>query len=396
MIGIFVYVDALPYIQVSDKLMPFLSELFKKSKTYMLQNIMGYSFGIQSTILSGKLPSETMHWMPYVYRLSNDAFKRCISSLARKIDIDITLPHPLKIARYGFNSRFIMRKGAKIGSMPLKFIDRFHVYPYYYINELPYFKSLKEDLNNKFGTEVRYFGPPQNKEPVGQAIQYVKGLNGVINNNVLLFVYLDMLDGIGHSKGVNSKEWNLALTYVDRNIEIMYTYVKKKFNNFAFMIFSDHGMCNVKDTFDVMRCLRMTGLDRDQATFFVDATLTMIWLNEYEDSMEVKLKETIKRLFGYKVVVLGRKTDKNLLQKCGIYREDRAYGDIIIQTCPGFMFFPNFYSDIKPFIGVHGFLPHEEHQQSFLVFAPCGNELDHPTIYNLTDIRFLLEQVFSN
>jgi hypothetical protein len=59
MINVFVYVDALPYEKINSESAPFVHRFISEGRTYKLQNIMGYSFGIQSTMLSGRLPSET-------------------------------------------------------------------------------------------------------------------------------------------------------------------------------------------------------------------------------------------------------------------------------------------------------------------------------------------------
>ncbi len=64
---IFFYIDALNSSFIAPSIMPFLSNLATKHRYTQLENVIGYSFAIQSCMLSGKYPEETNHWLPYFY-----------------------------------------------------------------------------------------------------------------------------------------------------------------------------------------------------------------------------------------------------------------------------------------------------------------------------------------
>ena len=117
-INILVYVDALPLKSINADATPFLHLLKNESDTYTLENIMGYSFGIQSTLLSGKLPSETEHWMPYIRSPNKRSLIRVMSSIGRRVNFKENLPFPLKVARWGLMYKLVLETGAKTCSIP--------------------------------------------------------------------------------------------------------------------------------------------------------------------------------------------------------------------------------------------------------------------------------------
>ena len=68
---VFFYIDALDSGMLSAKFTPFLFNLANKGYYQKLENIAGFSFAIQSCMLSGKYPDENLHWMPYFYSPEN-------------------------------------------------------------------------------------------------------------------------------------------------------------------------------------------------------------------------------------------------------------------------------------------------------------------------------------
>ena len=369
MINVFVYVDALPYEKINAGSAPFIYRFISEGKTYRLRNIMGYSFGIQSTLLSGRLPSETKHFMPYVYAPNSSPFIfKFLARLSRRLNADVNVPHLLKMIRYGLMSKLIIRKGVKVNFLPWNIIDRFYIYPYYYMNELPFLADLRKDFQSKYGMTVPYFGPPLSKEPIDDAINYVKAMVATENaGNSLLMVYVDALDGIGHAYGVGTEVWKKTLVNIDNELRMLRRFLNANLKNWSLTLFSDHGMCNVDRTIDILSVIKSSGLTRKQITIFVDATLSFIWLED--KSAKYKILRALEGLSNDKIVVFRRDKDKEVLREYGVLADDNRFGDIIIQTMPGFMFFPNFYSYLKPFKGVHGFLPESRYQQSFMTLV---------------------------
>ena len=367
--NVFVYVDALPFDSISYESTPFIKKLVDEGHNYVLQNIMGYSFGIQSAMMSGKLPSVTKQWMPYVYASSSNLRSlRALAPLARRANVDVSESRFLRTIRYGVTSRLFLRNGAKVSSIPWSVADRFYVYPYYYMNELPSFIELEKELSTTVGSRLLYFGPSlHRKGATDYAVKYIRGLIVEPNSafsRTLLFIYVDVLDHRGHGYGVGSRIWDGALTKVDRDLRNMHEALEEKVGSFTFSLFSDHGMCNVERTIDILKPLRIMGLNWKDSTIFVDATIVNIWI-EKQTSRRSLLK-TLESVGQGRFIILDKEEDADTLREVGVPLDGRCYGDLIIQARPGYMFFPNYYSDIKSFKGVHGYFPNESCQASFL------------------------------
>lgn len=367
--NVFVYIDALPFGAISHKYTPFLQQMLDQGFNYPLQNIMGYSFAIQSTILTGELPFRTKHWMPYLYSpYSNILGFRVLAPLARRANIDAARSRLLRTARYGMTSRVLLRRGAQTSSIPLSQADRFYIYPYYYMNELPSFKELETTISKINGSQLLYFGPSlQRKEATRHANEYIKSRSTQAQTHLektLLLLYVDSLDHRGHGYGVGSPTWVSELSKIDKDLEDFHATLKKVVEDFSFSIFSDHGMCNIEHTIDILAPLKSIGLNWKDITLFVDATIVNIWLGE--NTNRRNLRRAIERLSQNRFIVLDREGDAALLRKVGAPLDNSCIGDLIIQAKPGYMFYPNFYSDIKSFKGSHGYFPAEDCQQSFI------------------------------
>lgn len=391
--NVFVYIDALPFDYISYERSPFIKRLVNQGFTYPLQNIMGYSFAIQSTILSGELPFQTKQWMPYVYTPYSNIFGfRALAPMARMANIDVTRSRLLRTARYGMTSRLILRRGAQTSSIPLSIADRFYISPYYYMNELQPFKELEKVLGEDYGSKLMYFGPClQRTEATRYATDYVESLVGKPRDSLektLLVLYVDALDHRGHGYGVGSQVWSSELAKIDRDLSDFYDALKKLLGRFAFAIFSDHGMCNITQTIDILKPFRFMGLGWKDLTLFVDATIVNIWLGKRISASS--LQRALEKIGQDRFVVFSKEDDADLLREVGAPLDRSCIGDLIIQARPGYMFFPNFYSDIKSFKGSHGYFPDESVQQSFLnTNLDAEKDLSvHPT--HIKDVRRLL------
>lgn len=121
------------------------------------------------------------------------------------------------------------------------------------------------------------------------------------------YFYISELDKVGHKYGPESEEIRKAVREVDRKISTM---------NFD-MIFSDHGMMEVKK---------------------------VVSIPETEDCM---IESDMARFWGKKPVI-------KIKEGKWIEWPDKSYGDYIFLANPGVLIFPNYwnYSKIK---GMHGY-----------------------------------------
>ena len=403
---IFVYIDALPSKYINSRDTPFLASLMRQG-VFVLENIPGYSFGIQSTMLSGKLPQETKHWMPYIYisefhGQSDDHhsvyYNFYLQGILHKLRYS---PKPMRYM-YQFslcNPVFgIFKKNvAKLCGIPLEYLDKFYVYPYYYMNENPFFLKLKNNFKEKYCAEVYYFGHSLRNVQNG-LIKLLKDIysNGAeVSQDLVFFVYIDDLDGTGHKLGVGTKQWFEKLRMIDISLSYLYRLFHRLARSVRFIVFSDHGVCNADEYIDIEGLFQKYGL-KNSMFYFVDATLTFIWVDNHR-CKELIFKIINKKLRG-RVRILDIEADKDVLQRCGVYFENRAYGDLVVQTNPCKEFFPNFYSITTPFKGLHGFWPDEVVQQAYIITS-CNNHDDFDVfkLRHIKDIRnFLLSLINSS
>jgi len=376
----FIYVDALPLEYVNPNATPHLFKLMRSGSFHVLKNIPGYSFGIQSTVLSGKLPQDTLHWMPYMFRTDKKVqlinLLRSVCEYNPLICNDVTRKflyafRSKKSRAMGFLyegslyvSTFQRAKSAKLLGLPPDHFGKILVFPYYYMNENPFFIGLKKYLEENFDIRVHYLGHSLSKN--------IEGLSTILHKaaetpKLFLFEYIDDLDGIGHRKGIASREWFNTLKLIDSFIYRICKSLSTVSRQIRIILFSDHGMCNADEYID-LESLLLNKLPRESIDYFIDATLAFI------RTQRGSLKDTILKLLdkklNNKVLIFDVKRDKQVLKEHGIYFANSEYGDIIIQTKPCKEFFPNFYSVTNKLIGLHGFWSNETLQQAFIIEFP--------------------------
>jgi hypothetical protein len=376
----FIYVDALPLEYVNPNATPHLFKLMRSGSFHVLKNIPGYSFGIQSTVLSGKLPQDTLHWMPYMFKTDKKVqlvnLLRSVCEYNPLICNDVT-----KKFLYAFRSKksramgflyegllyvstFQRAKSAKLLGLPPDHFGKILVFPYYYMNENPFFIALKKYLEENFDIRVHYLGHSLSKN--------IEGLSTILHKaaetpKLFLLEYIDDLDRIGHGKGVASREWFDVLKLIEAFIYKIYKDLSTVSRRIKVMVFSDHGMCNADEYID-LEGLLVNKLPRESIGYFIDATLAFIRV--YKSPLKDLISELLTKKLGNRILIFDVEKDKDTLRKYGIYFANGEYGDIIVQTRPCKEFFPNFYSVTHKLIGLHGFWPTETLQRAFVIEFP--------------------------
>ena len=378
---VFFYIDALNSRFLSHDIMPFLSKLATKHHYFELENVLGYSFAIQSSMLSGKYPDEINHWMPYFYcPETSPILFRTLNTVNKLLALD-----KLQTIRYFLISgsrRFFLRKGVQANNTPLSIINKIALYPYYYMCEIPFFLELKELLRKKLQTALTYIGPPKQRTNVYKAL--FKHLRTSKHENEVIIVYDDSLDGRGHAFGPYSSQClNYARTLDSALAAIYQKLINLYGNNLNFLVFSDHGQSNLKFQIDVLSKLSKRGLKFGvDYVCFVDATLALFWP---EDNLA---KEKILRALNE--VGRGIIIDENARRKYHLEFKDNKYGEVIYLLEAGGTFVPNFFSPFGAMKGLHGYLPEDEVQKSFLI----SNKEPSIQLTHIKDIRRLLMNYF--
>jgi len=377
---LFFYIDALNHDIITPSIMPFLSHFMENHYYQEVENVLGYSFAIQSSMLSGKYPDENLHWLPYFFfpEKSPLLFKT-MAKVGHVFPID-SVP-PLRYLMERFSREFFMKKGVKANNTPTSVMDKISIYPYYYMDELPFYNELKQFLRIKYGASLDYFGPPKMRgDKVYRLL--LEHLKKYADNNVeFLIIYEDRLDNIGHSFGPYSDEYKKFALYLDRILMGIYSKVKNSFGqNVVFIFFSDHGQYQLTNSLDIISILA-----REHLIFmkdyicFVDATLTLFW--PMGNSTQDKIKSILSS------IKEGILIDEKLKEKYHLeFGQNKMYGDLIYVLKPGWTFFPNFFSCFGTMKGLHGYLPENRAQKALLI----SNETCKLRIRHVKDIRNLI------
>ena len=150
------------------------------------------------------------------------------------------------------------------------------------------------------------------------------------------------------------------MSIIDKKIEELVEYAKKRYDKVNIFIFSDHGMVEVIDTINVKEIIDQSILQpiKDYIVFY-DSTMVRFW---------IKRKEV-----GDKIVGLLDGTDhltyldEKLKEKYRIRFKTRKWGDLMFLANPGYRIFPDYFAPVRfNTKGMHGYWP--EHPESKGIF----------------------------
>lgn len=83
-------------------------------------------------------------------------------------------------------------------------------------------------------------------------------LSHCVKENIVLGIYNEVVDHYGHKYGVGSKELEGIINDVDHEIYNLIEHMTSLgLDDVSVMIFSDHGMINIKETVDLKNILDM-------------------------------------------------------------------------------------------------------------------------------------------
>lgn len=379
-LAIFFYVDALNSSFLKPSIMPFLSDLASKHYYKELRNVMGYSFAIQSCMLSGKYPEETNHWMPYFYSPEESPLLfKTLNRIGTIFPLD-RLPF-LRYLMVRGSRKFLLKEGVQVNNIPLCEIDKMAIYPYYYMCELPFFSELQDLLQKTSHTRLTYLGPPKIKAQLyAHLLEYIRTSE---HENEVTIAYDDTLDRLGHRFGPYSPQCSYYAKSLDHILSTIYEKLTRIFGKrLVFFVFSDHGMCECSYQFNLLSELDEKRLKLgDDYLCFVDATLALFW------PKNKVVKQKILDLLGE--IKMGKVIDARAQKKYHIKFNDKRYGEITFALNPGGTFVPNFFSPFGAMKGLHGYLPEEDVQKGFLI----SNEKLSDRCKHVKDLRTVLLDV---
>lgn len=170
------------------------------------------------------------------------------------------------------------------------------------------------------------------------------------------FAHFTDIDPISHEHGTKSKETKEVVKIMDETVEKISETGRKM------LIWSDHGMVDVKNHIDGMEYLGQSGLTEGRDyVYFIDSTMLRVWTKS--PTVKKRLISSLKNSkHGH---ILSASEVKN-------YKMPDGYGDIIWLANPGTLLLPNFFQGNHLMKAAHGYNPKIKAQKGIYI-APGGN-----------------------
>ena len=210
-----------------------------------LETVLGYSSSIVPVLLSGKLPAQTGLWTEY-YREDQRP-----SVLARVASQSSALSTPLNMARliaFRF-ARLAGWQGAHRLRIPLELSHHFKRHAIDYMQmppcalNSPTIVDVCRDLD--LSMTFAFVGKD------ADALKVVADARRDHDRSDVLFVYDSTVDHAGHSYGPDIIQ---IAPYIARIGDTIRT-LRSLYGEVETLVFSDHGMTAVKDSFDIFKAL---------------------------------------------------------------------------------------------------------------------------------------------
>lgn len=342
-LSLFIFIDAFGW-EVKQRNPEFLKELIQDSKP--LETILGYSSACDPSIISGLTPSEHGLWSSYYYDPGHSPFKwtrflqALPDSIFRRGRVRNQMSKWIK-RRCGFTGYF------QLYSVPFKDLPLFNYAEQKRIWDpggLPNGMSIFDRMAEK---NVPHY-VHDSSQPDELRLEHL--MNDIQNQRIdFAYCSLGRLDALMHAEGNDAPAIGNLLEWYDAKIRALLNAAEENYNELAWYIFTDHGMHNVAEAYDLAADVEALGLEwnKDYIAFY-DSTMVRIWF------LTDSARETIVRLLSNHPK--GRILSETELKTFGVYFADGQYGELIflmhsgIQIAPGFM-------GIKASKGMHGYHP---------------------------------------
>lgn len=342
-LSLFIFIDAFGW-EVRQRHPDFLQGLIQDSKP--LETILGYSSACDPSIISGLTPSEHKLWSSFYYDPEGCPYKwtrhlRFLpDAIFRRGRVRNQMGKLIK-KLCGFTGYF------QIHAVPFKYLPLFNYAEQKRIWEpggLPCGKTIFDRMAEKgIPYHVHDSDLPDDLR-FGQ-------LASDIQNQRIDFAYcsLGRLDALMHAAGNNDPAIGKLMQWYDVKIRSLLAAAEENYKDVSWYVFTDHGMHNVTDRYDLAADIEALGLgwNQDYVAFY-DSTMARFWFLDKNARAPVA-----KALANHPK---GRILPEQELKDSGVWFEDGQYGELIFLMNPGIQIVPSFMGT-KPNKGMHGYHP---------------------------------------
>ncbi|MBI4170693.1 MAG: alkaline phosphatase family protein [Candidatus Aenigmarchaeota archaeon] len=328
--------------------MPFITAFAKKHCYASIVSMLGYSIGIHPSIWSGKYQDEHGMFTTFYYDPEHSPFTwtrllKCFPTHFIRKNVLAMMKAPYFLLPGG---KMLTPKFIKNRVVPLPPAIPIDVAPYF-SNNLPEPKGTLFELLDKKG--ITY---SKQSDSEGYFGEYRTLEDMTLTDSDIDFYYLYRSDELGHIHGPYSVQVMNYLQKADNKIKELLENARRLHSKIHFMLFSDHGMCEVKNFINIQKILSVTKLKngRDYIAFY-DSTMARFW-----PATEEAKQAIISTLASVKGITF---LDSKLLKRYRIDFPDKTrYGELIFLADPETRIFPDYFAPIKGGLkGWHGFDP---------------------------------------
>ena len=350
---VFVLVDALKSLYLTQENMPFLYSLSQKG-LYVKQIIPCAGYCERSEIFSGLDGYDTgnftaIGYLPEESPYKNDGFILWLAELCDNIYS--------KGARKLFQ---IWRKKNKRRlnpyKIPIKSLRCFALTEDGQKQLKPHsdiFDRLKESgLTYTLDgfTALSDFGKRTNLAPVNFVASKIK------QDIDFIPVYIGIIDSVGHHYGECIESIRPYLLNVDTQLKSIYENAIQ--SGYAFCVLGDHGMIPVTKKIDIISAIKLTGckLHKDYEAFY-DSTLVRFWFNN--ENAKNKIIDCLTLHFSKDGFVVDKNNSRQHRIPLDVYAKDGrpVYGDLVWCANPSVLISPDyFHSSEESEKGMHGYI----------------------------------------
>jgi predicted AlkP superfamily pyrophosphatase or phosphodiesterase len=372
-----ILIDAYGYDLLDKKSTPFLHEFTTKLK---FKTLLGYTSAILPAIFSGTYPEENNYWVNYYLNPENSPFSiyspylRCIPHFIDKQRLLRWLS--FRFLRTIKPSESLVYHSANIPLQILHFFN-FHKKTFTDPHVLGDINTIF-DLLRERKIPFSYLGWPLLNES-----QIFRKFQTEVDKNETIFMYLPKLDELIHKFGSDSDKIRFYLSKLDKKLEQLINSVRKYDPNV--IIHSDHGMSEIKQTFNLAKRIKDTNLilGKDYLVFY-DATIARFWF--FNPSAEKRLRNLLSNTNYGKIL-----TDSDIAH-FRVNFNDNRYGDLIFLMDEGNYIHPNYFSILfSTPAAAHGYDPTLESQDGIFLtnFKIDSKEVSIENVFNIFKTRLL-------
>lgn len=211
------------------------------------------------------------------------------------------------------------------------------------------------------------------------------------SDDSVFFLYIGVLDAMGHEYGPDSNEFDQELVLFDQQIKEFINSIRD-ISDCNIMLIGDHGMSTVQSTIDFKKILdeslKTLNIDKNSVDLFCDSTLGRVWIEESEKK-DIILRQLRKCS---ELNEKGRFLEKEDYFNLNIPYKPQSYGDIIWLANNGIMISPDYFHGPFPTKGMHGYNPDNIETYGTLIVYGEDIAREEVEFAHLADVNSIIKE----